>query len=92
LPVAVRRLITMLPAFVVVAAGVNATHALVISQVILSLVLPVPMVALLWLSRRADIMGRFVTGRLMNTAAVAATCVTLGLNGVLLVETIAGSY
>ncbi len=91
LPVAVRRLITMLPAFAVVAAGVNATHALVISQVILSLVLPVPMIALLWLSRRRDIMGRFVTGRLMNMLAVAATCVTLGLNGVLLVETISGS-
>ncbi len=36
IPVWVRRLVTMLPAFVVVALGVNATKALVISQVMLS--------------------------------------------------------
>ena len=42
------------PAFVVVALGVNATNALVISQVVLSIALPLPMIALLIFTRRAD--------------------------------------
>ena len=46
IPIWVRRLVTMIPAFVVVGLGVNATQALVVSQVILSIALPVPMIAL----------------------------------------------
>jgi manganese transport protein len=89
IPVWLRRLITMLPAFVVVALGVDATRALVLSQVILSLVLPVPMVALFLLSRRPAVMGRFVTGRVMTIAAAVATVVTVVLNGVLLFQIVA---
>src|SRR6266700_3297211 len=55
IPVWVRRLVTMLPAFVVVALGVNATDALVASQVVLSIALPLPMIALLLFTGRADI-------------------------------------
>src|SRR6185312_11643019 len=62
IPIWVRRVITMLPAFAVVAYGVNATQALVVSQVILSIALPLPMVALLMFTRRADLMGRFSNG------------------------------
>ena len=47
IPLWVRRLATMIPAVIVVAIGVNSTQALVLSQVVLSLVLPVPMIALL---------------------------------------------
>jgi manganese transport protein len=90
IPVWLRRLITMVPAFAVVAAGADATRSLVISQVILSLVLPVPMVALLLLSRRPDVMGQFVAGRTMSILAATATVVTLGLNMVLLVQILAG--
>src|ERR1700688_2416641 len=46
IPIWIRRLVTMLPAFVVVGVGVDATKALVVSQVVLSLALPVPMIAL----------------------------------------------
>ena len=52
IPMWVRRAVTMVPAVVVVAMGVQATDALVLSQVVLSLVLPVPMIALLVLIRR----------------------------------------
>ena len=64
IPIWVRRLVTMMPAFVVVALGVNATQALVISQVVLSFVLPVPMIALVLFTRRRDIMGEFANSRL----------------------------
>ena len=87
IPIWVRRLVTMVPAFIVVAAGVNPTQALVYSQVVLSFALPIPMVALVLFTRRADIMGEFANGRLTNIAAVVGSVVVLGLNFVLLVQT-----
>src|SRR3984957_20630904 len=87
IPVTVRRLVTMVPAFVVVALGTDATTALVISQVVLSLALPLPMIALLIFTRRADIMGAFANGRLVNLAALFGTIVVLGLNAFLIVQT-----
>jgi manganese transport protein len=87
IPVLVRRLVTMVPAFIVVALGVNATNALVISQVVLSIALPLPMIALLIFTRRADIMGQFANGRLTNIAAMVATAVVLLLNVILILQT-----
>jgi manganese transport protein len=77
----------MVPALIVVAIGVNATDALVVSQVVLSMVLPVPMIALLVLSGRRDVMGEFANGRLVRIAAIVASVVVLGLNFVLLAQT-----
>ncbi len=85
-PLWLRRLLTMLPAFIVVAIGVDPTRALVISQVVLSLVLPVPMIALLILVFRRDLMGVFLPGRLTRAAMVIGTVVVLGLNMVLLTQ------
>jgi manganese transport protein len=84
LPLWLRRAVTMAPAFVVVAAGADVTRCLVISQVVLSFALPVPMVALLILSRRRSVMGAFTAGRGMALLALIATAITVGLNGVLL--------
>ena len=84
IPIWVRRLVTMIPAFVVVALGVNATRALVVSQVLLSIALPLPMVALLMFTRRRDIMGEFANRRLTQVAAVVGTAAVLVLNGVLI--------
>jgi len=58
----------------------------VISQVVLSLALPVPMVALLVLSGRRDVMGAMAASRLTMVLAAAATLASLGLNGLLLAE------
>ena len=69
IPLWVRRAVTMVPAVIVVALGVQATDALVISQVVLSLVLPVPMIALLVLIRRRDVMAGFAVGRGMQVLA-----------------------
>ncbi len=88
IPIWVRRLVTMLPAFVVVGLGANATNALVISQVVLSIALPLPMIALLIFTGRRDIMGAFTNGRLTRAAALAATIVVLGLNTFLIVQTL----
>jgi manganese transport protein len=92
IPVGVRRLVTMVPAFAVVAWGVDATHALVLSQVVLSIALPVPMIALLWFTSRDDLMGVYKNRRLTNLAAVAGTVAVLALNGVLLFQTAGVSF
>ena len=47
IPVTVRRLVTMAPAFVVVAIGVDPSRTLVISQVVLSFGIPFALVPLI---------------------------------------------
>jgi len=84
IPIWVRRLVTMLPAFVVVGLGINTTAALVISQVVLSITLPLPMIALLIFTKRPDLMGRFANRRLTQAAAAIGTVIVLTLNGLLI--------
>jgi manganese transport protein len=86
IPLWVRRLVTMIPAFIVVGLGTNATSALVISQVLLSLTLPVPMIALVIFTSRREIMGRFTNPRPTTIAAVIGTVIVLLLNAILLLQ------
>jgi manganese transport protein len=83
IPVWVRRLITMAPAFIV-ALSFNTMTAMILSQVVLSIVLPLPMVALVVLSSRKSVMGNFVTGNRTAFAAIAATVLIVFLNVVLI--------
>jgi manganese transport protein len=77
----------MAPAFVVVGMGVNATQALVVSQVILSIALPLPMIALLIFTGRRSVMGRFANTRLTMIVAIAATVLVMTLNAILIAQT-----
>jgi len=86
IPIWLRRLVTMVPAFIVVALGVNATDALVYSQVVLSLALPAPMIALVMFTRRRDIMGEFVNSRLTAGISILGTVVIVALNVILLLQ------
>jgi manganese transport protein len=88
IPVWVRRLVTMLPAFVIVMLGANATTSLVVSQVVLSIALPLPMVSLLIFTRRVDIMGPFANRTPTHLAALVGTAVVLVLNVFLIVQTL----
>jgi manganese transport protein len=86
IPLWLRRLVTIAPAFVVVALGVNATQALIASQLVLSLTLPVPMIALLALTRRHDVMGSFVNRRFVAIAAPVIAGAVITLNGILILQ------
>jgi manganese transport protein len=88
IPILVRRLVTMIPAFVVVAVGANATNALVISQVVLSIALPLPMISLLIFTSRRNIMGQFVNSRVTFIAALVGTIIVLLLNIFLILQTL----
>jgi manganese transport protein len=92
IPVWLRRAITMIPAFVVVGLGANATGALVLSQVLLSLTLPVPMVALLLFTAQRDVMGDLVNGRITTLLASVAAAIVLALNLVLLLQSVGHAF
>ena len=77
----------MAPAFVVIGLGANATDALVISQVVLSIALPLPMVALVLFTRRGDAMGSFANRPLTNVAALVGAAAVLLLNLFLILQT-----
>jgi manganese transport protein len=73
---------------IIVAMGVDATRALVMSQVVLSLILPVPMVALMVLIRRPALMGQFALGPRLQALALLGTGIVLVLNVILLLQTL----
>lgn len=87
IPIWVRRLVTILPAFAVVLMSANTTDALVYSQVVLSFALPIPMIALVMFTRSRAVMGDFANGRLTDIVAIVGTIVILCLNVVLLLQT-----
>lgn len=86
IPLWLRRAVTMVPSFIVVAMGVNVTEALVASQVVLSLALPFPMAALVWFTCRGDVMGPHRNRLPTACAAVAGAAGVLALNVVLLAQ------
>lgn len=86
IPIWLRRLVTMAPAFTVVLLGVNSTDALVYSQVVLSFAVPIPMVALIMFARDRTIMGDYTNGRFVDVVAIIGTVVILALNVVLLLQ------
>jgi len=89
-PLLVRRLITMLPALVVLAIGVNATDALVLSQVVLSFGIPFALVPLVLLTRRADVMGGLRNARVTTAVASVVALAIIALNLFLLGQTFLG--
>ena len=82
----VRRAITMLPALGVLAAGVNPTSALVLSQVVLSFGIPLALVPLVMLTSRRDVMGVHVNRALTTSAAWLCAALISALNAYLIVQ------
>jgi manganese transport protein len=89
-PVLVRRLLTTVPAVVVLALGYEPSMVLILSQVALSLGIPFALVPLVVLTARRDVMGQHVNHPLTTCAAsVIAVCV-ISLNVALVFLTVAG--
>jgi manganese transport protein len=86
IPVWVRRLVTMLPALVVIAVGLDPTRTLVISQVVLSFGLPFALVPLVLFTRRRDLMGPLTNHPITTMAATTVTALIVLLNGFLLLQ------
>jgi manganese transport protein len=86
-PLVLRRAVTMAPALVVLAIGVDPTKALVISQVVLSFGIPFALVPLVLLTRRKDIMGALVNRRITTLVAAVVALIISSLNIFLLLDT-----
>jgi manganese transport protein len=87
IPLFVRRIVTMTPALVVVAVGVDPSRALVLSQVVLSFGIPFALVPLILFCRNASLMGSLVNRRATTSAAVVVAAVIISLNVFLLAGT-----
>lgn len=84
IPLWARRLITMIPALVVIALHVDPWMILILSQVFLSLQLPFAVVPLIWFTSRRAVMGEQVNKPWVIALAVLVAGVIIGLNGLLL--------
>jgi manganese transport protein len=90
IPLMLRRLVTMLPALVVLAIGVDTTQALVLSQVVLSFGIPFALVPTILLTRRTDVMGALVNKPVTTGVATVVATLIISLNGFLLYQTFFG--
>lgn len=90
IPIWLRRLITMLPALIVIGFGIDTTRALVLSQVVLSFGIPFALVPLVLFTRRRDLMGDLVNHPLTTLAATIVATLIIALNVFLLYQTFAG--
>jgi len=87
IPLFLRRLITMMPALIILAIGLNPSRSLVISQVVLSFGIPFALVPLLIFCRNRDVMGTLVNHRLTTTVATVVVFLIVSLNVFLLYQT-----
>ncbi|MEA2290828.1 MAG: manganese transport protein [Solirubrobacteraceae bacterium] len=90
IPLVLRRLVTMTPALIVLALGLDPSRSLVISQVVLSFGIPFALVPLVILTRRRDVMGALVNRRVTTLVASIVAAMIIALNGFLLFETFFG--
>ena len=90
IPVWVRRLVTMAPALIVIAIGVDPTRTLVVSQVILSFGLPFAIVPLVQFTRRRDLMGVLVNHSMTTILVGAVAALIVALNAYLLFQAFTG--
>jgi manganese transport protein len=91
IPLWLRRTVTMLPALVIIALGIEATKTLVVSQVVLSFGIPFALIPLVLFTRRRDLMGDLTNMRVTTVAASVVALLIISLNMFLLYETFLGA-
>ena len=90
IPLFLRRTITMVPALVVIAIGLDPSRALVLSQVVLSFGIPFALVPLLMFCRDRGLMGTLVNRPSTTAIATVVIAVIVSLNGFLLFLLLSG--
>ena len=90
IPVWIRRIATMIPALIAIALGLDPTKTLVLSQVVLSFTLPIPVITLIMFTRNRTLMGSLVNRRSTTILAILCAVIILFLNFVLLYQTFGG--
>ena len=90
IPLVLRRAITMAPALIVLAIGLDPSRSLVLSQVVLSFGIPFALIPLVLLTRRRDVMGELVNLRITTVVASVVAALIIALNVFLLYQTFTG--
>ncbi len=88
IPLFVRRFVTMLPALVLIAVGIDPFRSLVISQVVLSFGIPFALIPLLLFCRNRSLMGGLVNRPTTTAAAGIVATLIIGLNAYLIAATV----
>lgn len=91
IPVLVRRVLTMIPALVVLGIGFDPTRALVLSQVVLSFGIPFAMIPLVWIAGSRATMGEFVNSPWLKWAGWISTSVIVVINALLIALVVTSS-
>ncbi|CAH0245152.1 Divalent metal cation transporter MntH [Arthrobacter sp. Bi83] len=89
-PLLTRRVITLIPALIILGAGIEPTLALVLSQVLLSFGIPFALIPLIRLTGKRDVMGIHTDSRALKIAGWTSATLIVGLNCVLIALTISG--
>lgn len=91
IPLLLRRVVTLIPALVILALGVDPTAALVISQVLLSFGIPFALVPLFRLTNDRTLMKEQANGVPMRWALAVIVTLVVALNLALIVLTVTGA-
>lgn len=90
IPLLARRLLTLIPAIAILAAGVDPTTALILSQVVLSFGIPFALIPLVAFTARRDVLGAYRNRAWTTVAGCLAAAFLVALNGLLLWLLVAG--
>jgi manganese transport protein len=86
IPLFLRRAITLAPALLVLAIGLDPTDALVGSQVVLSFGIPFALVPLLLIAANKEVMGELANPRWLSALAGVLAALIIALNAFLLLQ------
>ncbi|WP_050571340.1 Nramp family divalent metal transporter [Dickeya dadantii] len=90
IPLWVRRVVTMLPSFIVILSGMNPTRVLVLSQVLLSFGIALALIPLLVFTGNRELMGCLVNSRRVQNIGKVIVCIVIALNLYLVLDTLLG--
>ena len=90
IPLQTRRMVSLIPAIILLSAGVDPTWALIVSQIVLSFGIPFALIPLLRLSASKDLMGAHRDGLLLRLTALLSVILIVALNILLLWLTFTG--
>ncbi|KQR17649.1 Nramp family divalent metal transporter [Cellulomonas sp. Leaf334] len=90
IPLLVRRVVTLIPAIILLAVGADATWTLVLSQVVLSFGIPFAVIPLVALTRNRTVMGTHRNGPWLHATLLLVVTLVVALNVTLLVLLLLG--
>lgn len=89
-PLLARRLVTLIPALLIIGSGAEPTWALVVSQVVLSFGIPMALIPLTMSTGNKALMGRYTDGLPLRIASILSAIIIIVLNLFLVYLTLTG--